>query len=729
MPTVASSQAAKVLRVALALGAVWLALPSPVLSQQNPASSCLSKAFGPEVFARGKGAPVTVVHEFSADLFEPPFVLHLLNGDPDGRNRVSSAEVWLNGQLLLSPSAFSQQVSGYELPVSLTNPSRLEVRIASKPGSHLKIWIAGLSSVVSPYEQLVVTPAGGRFTLTTGPVLAIPPGAVRQPTTIGACLTSEALVIPVVESYGLLAKQFMGGIELSPPDLQFDVPMTVTVPVRRPQFASQIPLLLAVDKTTGLYSVAPQDLIYDPRAATVTMTLPPPSLAPAAHAGLMGSATLADTQQVCKREQQSWQVVGADSPEIVNMDCTRPENQNSCACGNFRITTVGEELSGGGASGECYYITDFLLVEYLDPRCQGQPEFTLSIREKDVATPEITPRPVVVGRCDTKQVTATVCSAAGRMLPATFVRWELSGGRVRITPTTGASTNVTAGPETGTLLEKLYANGSCGTEDFVQVDVPRVKLDVKILDAPAKMRTKQKAPLTATVTEAGRQLNCETITWGTDRKDVVAVDPDTGMVTAGNSGVARVTATPSSAPEDSVFVDIKVVGPRYVVMNPPAKWITVDERIGISAQVLDEDMEPMTGIPVEWSITSTHVTLVTSEADPPTATVRGVSAGTGTVVARAHRFPGDQGRQRDHSNRADGDRDLARLDHRVPDRVRHHHGYRLQSRRAGWFRGWWRKRHGPRRDGRERHDHHGPHGLSNEAGNLRRAGHPRATHG
>ncbi len=104
----------------------------------------VGNVFGPEVFVRGKGKPVTASREISTAGFEAPFTLHLRNGDEAGQNQVSSASVRLNGQLLLGPSDFSQQIGSHDLPVDLTDPSNLEVQLASAPGSQLTIWIEGV---------------------------------------------------------------------------------------------------------------------------------------------------------------------------------------------------------------------------------------------------------------------------------------------------------------------------------------------------------------------------------------------------------------------------------------------------------------------------------------------------------------------------------------------------------------------------------------------------------
>ncbi len=115
-----------------------------LLLSVSPAVGQTDVLFGPDTFVRGKGKPTTETRSFNLNGFRPPFTLHLRSGGEDGSNRVSSASVWLNGQLLFDPSAFSQQVSGYDVPVDLTDPSTLQVSLASKPGSQLTAWIEGV---------------------------------------------------------------------------------------------------------------------------------------------------------------------------------------------------------------------------------------------------------------------------------------------------------------------------------------------------------------------------------------------------------------------------------------------------------------------------------------------------------------------------------------------------------------------------------------------------------
>jgi hypothetical protein len=119
--------------------------------------------FGPQQFVRNRGKPITEAVPVGGDEFNdfmPPFVLHVVNGDEQGKHRVSSARVRLNGEELLGPPDFSQQVSGYEMEVTLFESSVLEVELASKPGSYLTIWIEAVR--VTPVTIERVTGGGQR---------------------------------------------------------------------------------------------------------------------------------------------------------------------------------------------------------------------------------------------------------------------------------------------------------------------------------------------------------------------------------------------------------------------------------------------------------------------------------------------------------------------------------------------------------------------------------------
>jgi hypothetical protein len=92
------------------------------------------------VFERSTGAPETdrVPVPLPAGA-RGPFTLHIVNGDPGGRSRVTSAEVFLNGERVLSPNDFGNRVDAIDRPVNLTSDNELAVRVAGEPGSRMVV--------------------------------------------------------------------------------------------------------------------------------------------------------------------------------------------------------------------------------------------------------------------------------------------------------------------------------------------------------------------------------------------------------------------------------------------------------------------------------------------------------------------------------------------------------------------------------------------------------------
>lgn len=100
--------------------------------------------FGPKQYLRTSGAPNTYTDTVTVTVpVGAPFLLHIVNGNADGTNRVSSARVTLNGGDIAGPSDFSQTVAVIDRPVTLLATNILEVRLTSAPGSFLTISLLG----------------------------------------------------------------------------------------------------------------------------------------------------------------------------------------------------------------------------------------------------------------------------------------------------------------------------------------------------------------------------------------------------------------------------------------------------------------------------------------------------------------------------------------------------------------------------------------------------------
>jgi len=65
----------------------------------------------------------------------------VLNGDSSGSNRVSSAQIFVNGFLVVKQNQFNKKVYRIETPVELSEDNLIEVRMTSSPGSYLAVMI------------------------------------------------------------------------------------------------------------------------------------------------------------------------------------------------------------------------------------------------------------------------------------------------------------------------------------------------------------------------------------------------------------------------------------------------------------------------------------------------------------------------------------------------------------------------------------------------------------
>jgi hypothetical protein len=67
--------------------------------------------------------------------------MSIINGAQSGTNRVSSATVKLNGNVIAGPSEFNQKIYVliFQVPVQTTNT--LEIELQGKPGSFITVAI------------------------------------------------------------------------------------------------------------------------------------------------------------------------------------------------------------------------------------------------------------------------------------------------------------------------------------------------------------------------------------------------------------------------------------------------------------------------------------------------------------------------------------------------------------------------------------------------------------
>ena len=118
--------------------------------------------FGPKQYTRNQGKPVTETDNFPSSITGPDFTLRVINGDEQGDHRVSSATVVLNGEQILSPSDFNQQVGVIERTVSINSNNEISVKLTSAPGSFITI------SIFKVYQEPTVSISASPLTIEFG---------------------------------------------------------------------------------------------------------------------------------------------------------------------------------------------------------------------------------------------------------------------------------------------------------------------------------------------------------------------------------------------------------------------------------------------------------------------------------------------------------------------------------------------------------------------------------
>ena len=152
-----------------------------------PPPACEVVFWGPRRFARTRGRPNVYTETVAVpEWVGTPHVLRVKNGREDGHRRVRKARIKINGEQVAGPSDFGRKVAGFEKPVDLTPESVLELTLAGKPRSYLRLSLCGRKGDKTPPVLTWTEPIHGsaindptpRLTLTyDDPVGAGEPGA------------------------------------------------------------------------------------------------------------------------------------------------------------------------------------------------------------------------------------------------------------------------------------------------------------------------------------------------------------------------------------------------------------------------------------------------------------------------------------------------------------------------------------------------------------------------
>jgi hypothetical protein len=234
--------------------------------------------WGPEVFVRGTGQPVTDTMYFSVPDSTWQYTIVVQNGVSSGI-RVSSATIRINGEVIVGPNEFNQNVSEITKPLRLRKDNQVTVRLTSKPGGTITVAIYGPSSTTA------ITPQGGTVNLDGFASVAFPAGAFSTNNVVTMWVTSSQ---QAQANYSIAGDVYDAG-----PRLPYEVRICsgsicptsdfeVTIPIPDDFLSSLVP-----DFKVSAFAQVYQDggltvldhfervaSIFDPMAKTLHMTLP-----------------------------------------------------------------------------------------------------------------------------------------------------------------------------------------------------------------------------------------------------------------------------------------------------------------------------------------------------------------------------------------------------------------------------------------------------------------------
>ena len=132
---------------------------SGIVLSSVTSQSATAVVYGPVDHVRQKGQPVATADAFSAS--PGVYTLVVVNG-PEGAERSSSAIIRINGEEVVSPDEFSQQVGLITKEIDLKAQNEISVEVRGKPGAVVRLQIEG--------EQLPFKVGGNVTTADGGPV-------------------------------------------------------------------------------------------------------------------------------------------------------------------------------------------------------------------------------------------------------------------------------------------------------------------------------------------------------------------------------------------------------------------------------------------------------------------------------------------------------------------------------------------------------------------------------
>jgi hypothetical protein len=143
-----------------------LATPPPPQPTPTPAPACGRTVFPAERFTRTTGSATVYNRTFNVPSWVvSPYRVTIQNGEANGSNRISSAEVFLNNVRIVQQNELNQNVPSLTKTVTLmAGQNTLRVSLTSKPGSYLTLGACGTNGDNAPPTISLPEPPNGSFT-------------------------------------------------------------------------------------------------------------------------------------------------------------------------------------------------------------------------------------------------------------------------------------------------------------------------------------------------------------------------------------------------------------------------------------------------------------------------------------------------------------------------------------------------------------------------------------
>jgi uncharacterized protein YjdB len=176
--------------------------------------------------------------------------------------------------------------------------------------------------------------------------------------------------------------------------------------------------------------------------------------------------------------------------------------------------------------------------------------------------------------------------------------------------------------------------GKSATAKVTVVPVPVARVEVS--PSSLQLRVGQSGTLSARTLSAGDADLGRAVSWSSGDTDIATVD-NAGRVTARGAGTTQITAT-SEGITGSATVTVSEAALASLHVTPSDPRVGVGQSVTLTAVLMDERGQEVTGRSIAWSTANAEIATVTADGR-----VSGVSPGTTAIRATANGVTGEAG--------------------------------------------------------------------------------------